>query len=102
MPELVVSWLVIGAVAGSLVFLFSSRRAPGGVFGNLAAGIAGALIGGYLVTVATHADVARAALTWGILATSLLSALVLGIIIQSQSTPRAHKAAKGGRKPTGP
>lgn len=94
MSELIISWLVIGVIAGGLVYLFSSRRAPGGLIGNLAAGIVGALLGGYLVTAATHADVMRAALTWGILTTSLISALILGIILQSQSTPRAQKATK--------
>lgn len=94
MSELVISWIVIGAVAGLSVYLFSSRRLRGGMFGNLLVGIIGALIGGYLVTSATHADVMRAALTWGILVTSLVSALILGIIIQSESAPRARKTAK--------
>lgn len=94
MSELVVSWIVIGAATGLLVFLFSSRRVRGGLFGNLLVGIIGALLGGYLVTAATHADVMRAALTWGILVTSLVSALILGIIIQSQSAPRAPKGVK--------
>lgn len=99
MPELVVSWLVIGAIAGSLVYLFSSRRVRGGLIGNLAVGIVGALLGGYLVTAATHADVTRAALTWGILVTSLVSALILGIIIQSQSAPRTPQKAASSAKP---
>lgn len=94
MSQLVISWVVIGALAGLLVYLFSSRRIWGGLFGNLLIGIVGALIGGYLVTSATHADVMQAALTWGILVTSLVSALILAIVIQSESAPRAQKAAK--------
>ena len=95
MSELVVSWLVIGAVTGLLVYLFSSRRIRGGLFGNLLVGIIGALIGGYLVTAATHADVTRSTLTWGILVTSLVSAAILGIIVQAEeSSPRTATVAK--------
>lgn len=95
MSELVVSWLVIGAVTGLLVYLFSSRRIRGGLFGNLLVGIIGALIGGYLVTAATHADVTRSTLTWGILVTSLVSAVILGIIVQAEeSSPRTATVPK--------
>lgn len=99
-PELVVSWIVIGAVAGLSVFLFSSRRLRGGIVGNLMVGMIGALVGGYLVTAATHADVMRSTLTWGILVTSAVSAVILGVIMQSQSAPRVEPARK--RSSTGP
>jgi uncharacterized membrane protein YeaQ/YmgE (transglycosylase-associated protein family) len=94
MSQLLVSWLVIGAIAGGLVYLFSSRRAPGGLIGNLLSGIVGAVVGGYLVTVGTHADVMRASLTWGILVVSFVSGLIVGIIVQSQSSLRTEKTAK--------
>ncbi len=90
MPELVASWIVVGALAGLAVFLFSSRRLRGGVLGNLMVGMIGALAGGYFVTAATHADVTRSTLTWGILVTSVVSALVLGVIVQSESAPRVE------------
>lgn len=94
--ELVVSWIVIGALAGVSVFLFSSRRLRGGVLGNLMVGVIGALAGGYFVTAMTHADVLRSTLTWGILVTSVVSALILGIIVQSESAPRPRKRSSTG------
>lgn len=90
MPELVVSWIVLGTMAGAGVYLFSSKRLPGGLFGNIVVGIVGALIGGYLVTTATHADLSTS-LTWGILLTSVVSALVVTIVAQSQASVRAKK-----------
>ncbi|MSU76238.1 GlsB/YeaQ/YmgE family stress response membrane protein [Patescibacteria group bacterium] len=91
MPNLVISWIVLGAIAGLLVYLFSSKRLMGGMFGNIAIGVVGALAGGYLVTGATHADISSASLTWGILITSAASAVIVTIVFQSEATERVKK-----------
>jgi len=90
-PELLVSWVVLGTVAGFGVHLFSAKRLPGGALGAIAVGILGALLGGYLVTSATHADVMSTSLTWGILLTSAVSAIVVTIVFQSQASVPAKK-----------
>jgi uncharacterized membrane protein YeaQ/YmgE (transglycosylase-associated protein family) len=85
MPELLLSWVIIGVVAGFLVYLFSAGKLFGGLLTNLFIGVAGASIGGYLVSDVTHVDVTRSALTWGILLCSVASAGVLAIIVQHQA-----------------
>lgn len=91
MPELLLSWVILGTIAGLLVYLFSSKRIRGGMFGNILIGIIGALIGGYLVTSATHADISSTSLTWGILLTSVVSAVIVGLVFQSEAPVRAKK-----------
>ncbi len=92
MSELLASWVVVGAVAGLLTYLFSRRRLPGGLFANLAIGVVGALAGGYLISNATGTDIARGAVTWGILAVSGVAALVASCIVQGEARPRAVPA----------
>ena len=88
MSGLVISWIVVGAAAGLLTYLLSRRRLPGGLFANLAVGILGALIGGYLISDTTGTDIARGAVTWGILAATAVAAVTVSIIVQGEASVR--------------
>ncbi|HEY8108635.1 MAG TPA: GlsB/YeaQ/YmgE family stress response membrane protein [Patescibacteria group bacterium] len=90
MPTLVVSWIVVGALAGFLTYSLSRRRLPGGLFANLVVGIVGALVGGYLISDTTGTDVARGAVTWGILAAALVAALTASFIVQGEAKARTN------------
>lgn len=88
MPELPLSWLVIGFTAGLLVWLFSPRQLSGGLFTNLLIGIPAAAVGGFAITWLTGTPVLDAKLTWGILTISLLTAVVTLAAVQIQGRPR--------------
>lgn len=88
MPELLVSWAVIGIAAGLLVWLFSPRTLSGGLFTNLLIGLVAAYIGGFAIAWLTATPVLDAKLTWGILIITLVSALITLMAVQIQGRPR--------------
>jgi uncharacterized membrane protein YeaQ/YmgE (transglycosylase-associated protein family) len=48
-PQEIVTWLIVGALAGSLAGMLITRRKEGfGTLSNLAVGLVGAMIGGFL------------------------------------------------------
>ncbi|MDP9211763.1 MAG: hypothetical protein M3N59_00605 [bacterium] len=88
MSELTISWVVAGALAGHLTYLFSKKHLPGGLLTNVVIGVAGAAAGGYVISDATGTDITRGAVTWGILLVSLLTGLVASVVVQSEARPR--------------
>jgi uncharacterized membrane protein YeaQ/YmgE (transglycosylase-associated protein family) len=44
----VISWIIIGLIAGALAKLIMPGRDPGGIIVTILIGIAGALVGGYI------------------------------------------------------
>ncbi len=44
------AWIILGLIAGGVASLLVPGRTPGGVFGAIAVGVVGALIGGWLAT----------------------------------------------------
>jgi uncharacterized membrane protein YeaQ/YmgE (transglycosylase-associated protein family) len=44
----IVTWIVLGLVAGILTHLLMPGRSPGGIVWTIILGIAGALVGGYI------------------------------------------------------
>lgn len=93
MPDILLSWVVLGAAAGVLVYLLSPRRLTGGFFTNLLAGVIGASTGGYLIGNATGADLATGTLTWGSVIVTGLAALIMLFIIQLQGNQRRQKSS---------
>ena len=91
MSSLVISWLIVGAIAGLLTYMFSRRKLRGGLVANLLVGILGALIGGYLISDTTGTDIARGAVTWGILAVTAVAAMTASIIVQGEARARTPK-----------
>jgi uncharacterized membrane protein YeaQ/YmgE (transglycosylase-associated protein family) len=94
MSSLVISWIVVGVLAGFLTHSLSRRRLWGGLFSNLVVGVLGALVGGYLISNTTGTDIARGAVTWGILIATLVAAVTVSIIVQGEAKPRATSAQK--------
>ena len=46
----ILSWIIFGALAGWLASIIMGKNASMGAFANIAAGIAGALLGGFLLS----------------------------------------------------
>ncbi len=46
----IIAWILLGAVAGWLASMIADTNEEQGVFGNIVVGIAGALLGGFLVS----------------------------------------------------
>lgn len=88
MPEIIASWLVLGAAAGLLVYLFSPRRLHGGLLSDLVIGILTATAGGYAINELTGTDLLKGALTWGSVIVTLLAAALILLIIQTQGRRR--------------
>lgn len=44
----IVGWIILGLLAGTIAKLLLPGRDPGGVFGTIITGIAGAFVGGWL------------------------------------------------------
>ena len=94
MPELIISWVVVGAAAGFLTYMFSRRRLRGGLAANLFVGILGALAGGYMISNTTGTDMVNGAVTWGILSVAAVAAMTTSIIFQGEAKRRPVKAKK--------
>jgi uncharacterized membrane protein YeaQ/YmgE (transglycosylase-associated protein family) len=88
MPELPLSWIVIGLVAGILVWLFSPRHLSGGLFTNVVIGVIAAAVGGFAIAWLTGAAVTEDKLTWGILTVTALTAVIALAAVQIQGRPR--------------
>jgi len=70
----IISWLILGAIAGWIVSLIMHTNAQQGMIGNIVVGIVGALIGGYFGSRLLGVDVT------GFNFTSLLLAVGGGVI----------------------
>ena len=71
----ILSWIVVGLIAGVIAKLLLPGRDPGGCIITMLIGIAGAIVGGYLVGLFVGGDVVT-----GINVTTILVA-VLGAIV---------------------
>lgn len=90
MPELAVSWVAIGALAGVMTYLWLPRRVPGGFFIDLLLGAIGGAIGGYLIATVTNTSISDGPITWGSLIVTVFSSLVmLGVVLTELAYARA-------------
>ena len=55
----VISWLILGLIAGTIAKVILPGRDPGGMLGTVLIGIAGAFIGGWLSTTFLHKSVSH-------------------------------------------
>jgi uncharacterized membrane protein YeaQ/YmgE (transglycosylase-associated protein family) len=74
----VLSWIVIGLVAGWLAARLT--RSPSGLLRNLAVGLVGALVGGFL---ANKLGIAVVRDFWGELITAIAGAVILLVVWQA-------------------
>lgn len=76
----IIAWLVLGLIAGALAKMIYPGRQGGGIFGTIALGILGALVGGWLGQTLLGSSGAAAA-TAGFLSIPSIIFAVLGAII---------------------
>ena len=50
----ILSWIIVGLIAGALAKMVIKGEGPGGVLGDIVVGIVGAFIGGWLFTFFGH------------------------------------------------
>jgi uncharacterized membrane protein YeaQ/YmgE (transglycosylase-associated protein family) len=83
----IISWLVVGLIAGFLAKWVVPGEGPGGILGDLVVGIIGAFIGGWLFNTFGHAGVSGINL-WSILV-AFVGAVILLFILRAFSGRRA-------------
>lgn len=72
----ILSWIVLGLIAGALAKLILPGNDPGGLFVTMLIGIAGAFVGGYVGTALGVGTV-----TGGLTLASILTAIVGALIL---------------------
>jgi uncharacterized membrane protein YeaQ/YmgE (transglycosylase-associated protein family) len=72
----ILSWIILGLIAGALAKLIMPGNDPGGFFVTMLIGIAGAFVGGYVGTALGVGTV-----TGGLSLASILTAIVGAIIL---------------------
>jgi len=76
----ILSWIVLGALAGWLASIIMKKNASMGAFANIAVGVLGAFIGGFIVNlIGAPADLSRFSLESFLVA--LLGAVILLALI---------------------
>jgi uncharacterized membrane protein YeaQ/YmgE (transglycosylase-associated protein family) len=70
----ILTWIILGALAGWVVSLIAKTNGEQGAFGNILVGIVGALIGGFLGSALFDLDVT------GLNLTSILLAVAGGLV----------------------
>ncbi|MDQ8708435.1 GlsB/YeaQ/YmgE family stress response membrane protein [Streptomyces sp. LHD-70] len=73
----IVSWIILGLIAGAIAKLLLPGRDPGGLLGTTLIGVAGAFVGGWLSATVLDRPVEKEffdAATWG---SAIAGALVL-------------------------
>lgn len=83
----IISWIILGAVAGWIVSLIVKTDAQQGAIGNIIVGIVGALLGGFLGSAIFGLDVTGLNLTSLLLAVGggVLFAFILGVLTGKKS-----------------
>ena len=71
----IIAWIFIGLIAGWLAHLILGGR--GGIFGNLAVGLVGAIVGGFLFS---KLNIAVTQDFWGSLITATIGAIIFLVI----------------------
>jgi uncharacterized membrane protein YeaQ/YmgE (transglycosylase-associated protein family) len=72
----ILSWIIVGLIAGALANVIFPGREKGGWLAALALGIVGAIVGGFIFGVITGADMVT-----GVNLTSILVAMVGALIL---------------------
>jgi len=71
----IISWIIVGIIAGFLAKAVVPGEGPGGVLGDLVVGIVGAIIGGWLFNLFGHTG------TTGLNVWSIVVAFVGGVVL---------------------
>ena len=89
-----VSWIIVGAIAGWLAGLLVKGDEGLGVIGHILLGLVGALLGGYVVSLLTNNDPMDGVFDISTLVTAVIGAVVLVLL--------GSMVMRGRRSGTGP
>ena len=76
----ILSWLIVGAIAGWIAGLLVKGDEGMGVIGHILLGLVGALVGGYVVSVLTGSDPMDGVFDISTLVTAIVGAVVLVLL----------------------
>lgn len=86
----IILWLVVGGLVGWVTSMIMGTNAQQGIFLNVAVGIAGALIGGWLIGPLLGAGSINAGITIMSFVVSLIGAVILLAILSFFRRSTAH------------
>jgi uncharacterized membrane protein YeaQ/YmgE (transglycosylase-associated protein family) len=86
----IVSWIVLGAIVGILANWLVAGRFPGGLWGTIAGGMAGAFLGGAIFSLVADRGVAGLDGVSLLIALGGAGALLLLVRRADQAQPRAR------------
>lgn len=75
----ILGWIIIGGIAGWIASMIKGKNAQMGVFANIGAGVAGGLLGGFILYL-LNVDVAGAGIFFSFLTCLVGAVIVLSII----------------------
>jgi uncharacterized membrane protein YeaQ/YmgE (transglycosylase-associated protein family) len=77
----ILSWLVVGAIAGWVAGLLVKGDEGIGVIGHILLGLVGALLGGFVVGLITNNDPMDGVFDWSTLITAIVGAVVVVLVV---------------------
>jgi uncharacterized membrane protein YeaQ/YmgE (transglycosylase-associated protein family) len=93
----ILSWLVVGLIAGVLAKLIMPGKDPGGIVVTILIGIAGAIIAGFLTSLFLHTDYVT-----GINITTIILAILGAILLLIVYRLVMQQRGISGSSPPGP
>src|SRR5438093_1993659 len=79
----ILSWIVLGAIAGWLAGLLVRGDEGLGIIGHIVLGIVGALLGGFLASVIFGTNPVQGALDIGSIVTATIGAVILVVVVNA-------------------
>ncbi len=75
----IISWIIIGALAGWIASMFTGNNRTMGAFANIATGVAGGLIGGFLMSILGGTGITGFNI-WSLVVSTIGAAILLSVI----------------------
>lgn len=88
----IITWIIVGALAGWVASMIMHTDASMGAWANIIVGIVGAFIGGWLVGL-FGVSVNEGTLSWGSVLTAILGAIILLAIVRAVRGGMTHHPA---------
>ncbi|MBC7707596.1 GlsB/YeaQ/YmgE family stress response membrane protein [Polaromonas sp.] len=85
----IISWIILGALAGWIASIITKTNESQGAIGNILTGVVGAFIGGFLLDLFTRGDTASS-FNFATLITATVGAVILISIMKAVRRP--HRA----------
>jgi uncharacterized membrane protein YeaQ/YmgE (transglycosylase-associated protein family) len=85
----IISWIIIGALAGWIASMIMDTNEEQGAFGNIIVGVLGAIIGGWVLDLFMSGNHVSG-FNIGTLLTAILGSVILLAIVKAFRGPRHH------------